>query len=190
MKAAAFPQWIPQNPQVVRRCVHLYFIGSHGVSLIIRVILWNQYVNIVTPPCIGASLTELMNYSCFSLAHGNSITVRCFGLFCEITSSFCASPSPPLEASSAYRIPFLWSKAGIMEAGCSDMRATTNCSTSWRFSSCGQISMMRDRNRNWSRWWREAEREQCLCSFLRLCKCIYLQPRHNVLALQLYHLQL
>lgn len=36
----------------------------------------------------------------------------------------------------AYRIPFLWSKAGIMEVGCSDMRATTKCSTSCRFSSC------------------------------------------------------
>lgn len=35
-----------------------------------------------------------------------------------------------------YRIPFRWSKAGIMEAGCSDMRATTNCNTSCRFSSC------------------------------------------------------
>lgn len=34
------------------QCVHLYFIGSHGVSLIIHVISWNQYVNIVTSPCI------------------------------------------------------------------------------------------------------------------------------------------
>lgn len=35
MKAAAFPQWILLNSQVVLHCVHLYFIGLHGVSLII-----------------------------------------------------------------------------------------------------------------------------------------------------------
>lgn len=36
-----------------------------------------------------------------------------------------------------YRIPLRWSKAWIMEPGCSDMRATNNCSTSMRLSSCG-----------------------------------------------------
>lgn len=48
-------------------------------------------------------------------------------------------PEQPRDCVSpwrAYRIPFLWSKAGIIEAGCSDMRATTNCNTSCRFSSC------------------------------------------------------
>lgn len=34
-------------------------------------------------------------------------------------------------------IPFLWSNAGIMEAGCSDIKATNNWSTSWIFSSWG-----------------------------------------------------
>lgn len=38
--------------------------------------------------------------------------------------------------SLSYRIPFLWSKAGIMDAGCSDISATSSCSTSWIFSSC------------------------------------------------------
>lgn len=33
-------------------------------------------------------------------------------------------------------IPFLWSNAGIMEAGCSDIRATNSWRTSWIFSSC------------------------------------------------------
>lgn len=39
--------------------------------------------------------------------------------------------------SDNYRIPFRWSKAWTMEPGCSDIRATNNCSTSMRLSSCG-----------------------------------------------------
>lgn len=35
-------------------------------------------------------LTEHMNYSCFTQTHRGSTSVRCLGLFCEITSSFCA----------------------------------------------------------------------------------------------------
>lgn len=37
-----------------------------------------------------------------------------------------------------YRIPLRWSKAWTMEPGCSDIRATNNCSTSMRLSSCGR----------------------------------------------------
>lgn len=36
------------------------------------------------------SLVEHMNYSCTTRAHNISTSVRCLGLFCEITSSFCA----------------------------------------------------------------------------------------------------
>lgn len=36
------------------------------------------------------------------------------------------------------RTPCLMSKAGTIEAGCSDMRDISICSTSWRFSSCNK----------------------------------------------------
>ena len=36
---------------------------------------------------------------------------------------------------NSYRNPFLWSKAGIIELGCSDINATSSCSTSIRLSS-------------------------------------------------------
>lgn len=42
---------------------------------------------------------------------------------------------PRCLSPRAHRIPFLWSKAGIMEAGCSDMSATKSWRTSWMFSS-------------------------------------------------------
>ena len=57
----------------------------------------------------------------------NCAAVYACAFFCE---AHCVSPG-------AHRMPFLWSKAGIIEAGCSDMRATRSCSTSWMFSSCG-----------------------------------------------------
>lgn len=93
----------------------------------------------------------------------------------------------------AYRIPFLWSKAGIMEAGCSDMRATTNCNTSCRFSSCRQTR--KKYNGRQKRQKREKaagdERGYCFCSLLRLCNCSTdIMNAHTECALQLYHLQL
>lgn len=53
---------------------------------------------------------------------------------------------------SIHLIPFLWSNAGIMDAGCSDMRATNSWSTSWIFSSC------REKKAKFNRWMEEGER--------------------------------
>lgn len=44
-------------------------------------------------------------------------------------------------------MPFLWSNAGIMDAGCSDIRATSSWSTSWIFSSWGKESKVEQVNK-------------------------------------------
>lgn len=68
---------------------------------------------------------------------GAHLHVQFFSPSSEIIHSCCSWTAKGfLCCCGAYRIPFLWSKAGIIEVGCSDMRVTTKCSTSCRFSSC------------------------------------------------------
>ena len=51
------------------------------------------------------------------------------------------STSADNKHSDAYRMPLRWSKAWTMDPGCSDIKATNNCSTSMRLSSCGREEM-------------------------------------------------
>ncbi len=122
------------------RWLHSYFIGSHRVSLIICVILWNQYVNAVTFPCIVSLFLFSLIPWIIHASHRHTATVLgALVYFVKSPAHFVAEQRRIcFFPCGAYRIPLLWSKAGIMEAGCSDMRATTNCNTSWRFSSCRQ----------------------------------------------------
>lgn len=129
------PHWLPLECSYF--CKHCDCHWSQTVSVIIPVTLWNQYVNnwfsmhasVQWAPALFMRQTEETQVQCafFPLWWNHSFIVP------EKQRDF-------LCRCGAYRIPFLWSKAGIMEVGCSDMRATTKCSTSCRFSSCREVN--------------------------------------------------
>lgn len=128
----AFPHWIP--PACSCYCVHEDCSGSQTVSRLIPVTLWNQYVNNWFPMHASAQWAPAL-----FMRHTIAAQVprALFFPSGEITHSCCSWTAKGFTSCcGAYRIPFLWSKAGIMEVGCSDMSATTRCSTSCRFSSC------------------------------------------------------
>lgn len=75
----------------------------------------------------------------------------CHVFFCVCA---CVQGGGRRRGGSIHLIPFLWSNAGIMDAGCSDIRATSSWRTSWMFSSC------RQRRAKSNRWEKEEEGQQ------------------------------
>lgn len=129
------PHWLPPECSYFREQCNCRW--SQTVSVIMPVTLLNQYVN----NWFSMHASVQWAPALFMRQTIEAQVPRVF-FFPPVKSLIHVVPEKQRDflcRCGAYRIPFLWSKAGIMEVGCSDMRATTKCSTSCRFSSCREV---------------------------------------------------